>query len=135
MTAATVPLPTNDATYLQERGTPFEVITEANVVCVVLPGFALPPGYDRGQADLLLRLSAGYPDVPPDMWWFHPPVRLPDGSAVPQTDSTETHLGKSWQRWSRHFNPGQWRSGIDCLETFIALIRKELQRCAAQTRP
>lgn len=125
-------LPQADLAHLAERGTAYEVTTEANMVCVVIRGFALPSGYDRPHSDLLLRLNPGYPDVPPDMWWFDPPVRLADGRAIQATDSIEHHLGRSWQRWSRHFAPGQWNSGIDCLETFLALIRKELARCVLE---
>jgi hypothetical protein len=62
------------------------------------------------------------------MWWFSPPLRFADGRVIPATESMETHLGRQWQRWSRHFNPGQWNSGIDGLESYIALIRRELQR-------
>jgi Prokaryotic E2 family E len=100
------------------------------MICVLLPAFPVPVGYDREQADLLLRLSPGYPDIAPDMWWFDPPVKLINRSSPPATDVQESHLGRTWQRWSRHFNQGQWRSGVDCLETFLALIRKELLRGA-----
>jgi hypothetical protein len=105
------------------------------MTCVVLRGFILPSGYDRSQSDLLLRLNQGYPDVPPDMWWFDPPVRLADGRPVRATQCTEHYLGRSWQRWSRHFTPGQWRSGIDSLESFYALIRIELERCVREPTP
>ncbi len=125
-------LPANDQAYLDERGGGYRVVLEANVTCIVLESFRLPAGYDRPQADLLLRLQPGYPDVPPDMWWFDPPVRFGDGGAPPATESMEPYLGRTWQRWSRHLSAGQWRSGIDCLETFIALVRSELRRCAPQ---
>ena len=45
-------------------------------------------GYDRPEADLLLRLSPGYPDVAPDMWWFDPPAKLANGGRPPATDSS-----------------------------------------------
>jgi hypothetical protein len=125
-----VSLPQHDLAHLGQRGQPYDITTEANMVCVVLRGYALPRGYDRPNSDLLLRLQPGYPDVPPDMWWFDPPVRRTDGKAIPATDSVEHHLGRTWQRWSRHFNGGQWRSGVDTLESFLALVRKELERCA-----
>ncbi len=125
-------LPQDDLAYLAGRETAHQITSENNMTCVVLPGYRLPAGYDRLQSDLLLRLSPGYPDVPPDMWWFDPPVRLADGRTVQATECVETHLGRSWQRWSRHFNQGQWRSGIDCLETLFALIRKELERCVLE---
>jgi hypothetical protein len=123
-------LPVEDETFLAQRGLPHEVTLDANMTCLVVHDYTLPCGYDRASSDLLLRLSTGYPDVPPDMWWFAPPVKLANGGTVAATECTETYLGRSWQRWSRHFNGGQWRSGIDCLETFFALIRKELERCA-----
>ena len=122
-------LPQNDVAYLNERGLQYSVSTEANMTCVVLRAYQLPHGYDQPQADLLLRLSPGFPDVAPDMWWFAPPIRLLDGRAVQATQVTEYHLGRAWQRWSRHFQPGQWRSGTDTLESFLGLIRKELERC------
>ncbi len=122
-------LPQNDVTCLIERGLKYTVSTEGNMTCVVFEGYRLPPGYDREEADLLLRLSAGFPDVQPDMWWFDPAIRLKDGRAVKATDVTEHHLGRTWQRWSRHFNAGQWRSGVDSLESYLALIRRELERC------
>jgi hypothetical protein len=123
-------LPQADVTCLAERGIEYTVSAEANMTCVLFPAYKLPPGYDRAASDLLLRLNPGFPDVPPDMWWFNPAIRLVDGRVVPATEVTEHHLGRTWQRWSRHFNAGQWRSGIDSLESFLALIRRELERCA-----
>jgi hypothetical protein len=125
-------LPQLDLDFLNERGGEHSVTLEAGMVCVVLSEFTLPPGYVNPAASLLLRLNPGFPDVPPDMWWFDPPVRRTDGVIVPATEHQETHLGKTWQRWSRHLNQGQWRSGIDRLENFVGLIRSELSRCAVQ---
>jgi Prokaryotic E2 family E len=123
-------LPQSDLATLAERRIEYSVSAEANMTCIVFPGYALPAGYDRPSSDLLLRLQAGFPDVPPDMWWFNPAIRLTNGRVVQATEVTERHLGRDWQRWSRHFGAGQWRSGIDTLESFLALIRKELERCA-----
>jgi hypothetical protein len=105
------------------------------MTCIVLRAFRLPPGFDRTQSDLLLRLSAGYPDVAPDMWWFDPPIRRTDNQPIPATQVIERHVGRSWQRWSRHFVAGQWRSGIDGLESFLALIRRELERSVPVRTP
>lgn len=121
-------LPQGDEDYLVERGMKFTVSSEANMLCVILEDFQLPLGYTDTKSDLLLRLSPGYPDVPPDMWWFDPPLKLASGGSIPATEHMESHLGRTWQRWSRHFNGGQWRSGIDSLESFIALIRKDLRQ-------
>ncbi len=121
-------LPPTDATFLTERELPHSVCVEGGVVCVVFPAWSIPSGFDHTAADLLVRLLNGYPDVPPDMWWFSPAIKLADGRVPQAAEVTERYLGRDWQRWSRHLNPGQWRSGIDGLESYLALIRRELLR-------
>jgi len=121
-----MPLLEADEAFLVERELDYQVAEEAGMTCVVLRKWALPPGCDADAADLLVRLPAGYPDVAPDMWWFDPPVRRVDGEQIPATQSFENFLGRSWQRWSRHFQAGQWRSGTDGLESYVALIRREV---------
>lgn len=123
-------LPQADIACLTERGIQYLVSSEANMTCVLFPGYVLPVGYNLTASDLLLRLQPGFPDVPPDMWWFCPAIRRADGGVIQATDVIERHLGRDWQRWSRHLNGGQWRSGVDSLESFLALIRRELERCA-----
>lgn len=123
-------LPTEDIKYLAERfGNGSHTLTsEGNMTCLVVRGYHLPAGFDKEKSDLLLRLQPGYPDLPPDMWWFDPPVRRADGQSIPATDVIEHYLGRGWQRWSRHLSPRQWRSGVDGLESFFALVRKELEK-------
>ena len=125
-----MPLLPADTAILDDRGLAYQVTDDAGMTCVVISGWSLPDGYDRDESDLLIRLPAGFPDVAPDMWWFDPPVRQSDGSAPPATEAVEVHLQRSWQRWSRHFDAGQWQSGIDGLQSYLALITHELVRCA-----
>ena len=120
-------LPEIDVGYLNERGIAHEIVVDSGMTCVVMPQWSLPRGFDRSESNLLIRLSPGYPDVPPDMWWFYPPVRLATGRDLPATSVVEDYLGRSWQRWSRHFSGGQWQSGVDGLESFLALIRQNLE--------
>ena len=72
-------LPELDIAYLNERGIAHEVVSDAGMICVVMPQWPLPSGFDRPASDLLVRLKPGYPDVQPDMWWFSPAA----GSAWP----------------------------------------------------
>ena len=123
-------LPSADLQFLQERSIPHAVSVEAGMICVLLPGFALPQGCNTTQSDLLLRLAPGFPDIQPDMWWFDPTVKKVTGADFLNTEARESHLGRNWQRWSRHLQPGQWKSGIDRLENYVALIRSEIARCA-----
>ena len=126
-------LPEIDVAYLGERGIAHEIVVDSGMTCVVMPQWPLPRGFDRDESDLLIRLSPGYPDVPPDMWWFSPPVRLANGQGLPATSAVEAYLGRSWQRWSRHFSGGQWQSGVDGLESFLALIRQNLERSVPES--
>jgi E2/UBC family protein E len=125
-----VALPEADTQYLSERDIAHQVVIEGSTTSIIFPGWSLPGGYDRTESDLLIRLQAGYPDIPPDMWWFDPAIRLATGQQVAGTEASESHLGRSWQRWSRHLRPDQWQSGRDGLEGFLALIRRELLRGA-----
>ena len=119
-------LPPADTEFLRDRGIEYRAQVDANMLCVVFPNYALPAGLDHSHATLLIRLNQGYPDVAPDMWWFSPGLRRADGTIIAATQANETHLGCVWQRWSRHLNPGQWKSGIDGLESFLALIHQDL---------
>lgn len=123
-------LPPVDQEYLQARAPGHAVSLEGGMIALVIPSFPLPMGFTATTADLLLRLSPGYPDVQPDMWWFEPAVRRKDGQTIAATESQEPHLGRTWQRWSRHLNPGQWRSGVDSLESYLTLVRRELETAA-----
>ena len=75
-------LPPNDLECLAERAPGHQVSIEGGMVCVLIPDFPLGEGFDQKVSDLLLRLATGYPDVAPDMWWFHPPVRRADGQTI-----------------------------------------------------
>lgn len=122
-------LPANDTNYLIERFNKdgYTVTSEANMTCIIIKDYPLPTGFNCEKSDLLLRLSPGYPDLPPDMWWFDPPLQRLDKKVISAIDLTERHLNRNWQRWSRHIPHSQWRSGIDALESFFALMHKELE--------
>ena len=121
-------LPDSDNSFLSGLGVEFDVEVEGGMTCVVLREWGIPAGFNRSFSDLLVRLPAGYPDVAPDMWWFSPAVLTEAGASLRNTEAVEHHLGRDWQRWSRHFASGQWQSGIDGLESYVALIRRDLER-------
>ena len=121
-------LPEPDIAYLAQQSLSHSTTVESGMTCVVLSSWPVPCGFNRDSADLLIRLSHGYPDIAPDMWWFFPAILLSSGQELPQTNVFENYLGRRWQRWSRHFRSGQWQSGVDGLESYVALIRQELER-------
>ncbi|MGI5401495.1 E2/UBC family protein [Streptomyces sp. CA-135486] len=123
-------LPAEDHVFLRREGFDYEVFDDAGMLCVQLSHVALPPGLSAPATDVLLRLSPLHPDVPPDMWWVSPALTTTQGGAIPATDLHETYRGRTWQRWSRHLAPGTWLAGIDGLESYIALLRTELNTAA-----
>jgi hypothetical protein len=127
-----VPVIPDDQAFLDDRGLKPEVIEEGGMTCLVFSSWRLPPGFTAEHSDLLVRLPSGYPDIAPDMWWFTPAVVRADHGVIPQTQVTEQHVSQTWQRWSRHFSPGQWKSGVDSLETFLALINSEVAASSGQ---
>lgn len=124
-------LPVDDRAYLAEGFPRFIESVEGGMFCVVLPDFPLPERLTPIRADLLLRLAPGYPDVPPDMWWFKPGIHRSDGQPIPGTEATEKHLGNHWQRWSRHLQPHEWRPGVDSLRTFLAFVKTNVMSAAS----
>lgn len=112
-----------DQSFLDSLGYHFTVKVSDGFVNVVLADFPTP-GLDQGHVDLLLRLPIGFPDATPDMFWVAPALTA-EGAAIPGTEQTENYLGRSWQRWSRHIG-GQWRPGVDNLETYLAYVRRAL---------
>lgn len=126
-------LPADDVDFLTERFSSHGVVVEEGMTCVLVPALVLPIGLSHVASDLLLRLSPGFPDVPPDMFWFDPPLRRADGAIIDRADVTETYLGRQWQRWSRHMPNGCWRSGSDGLRSYFTLIERELSRAALRT--
>jgi Prokaryotic E2 family E len=123
----------DDQQFLEGLGLPYQVTSEHGMVCVVIKDWPLPSVYSPTVTDLLLRLAPGFPDVPPDMFWCDPPVKLAaTGGFPPAADLFENYLGRTWQRFSRHLAAGQWVASRDSLGSYLALIRRDLTTTAAQ---
>lgn len=122
-----------DEKYLSNLGRRYEVTTDGQMIAVVIYGYELPEGYVPRQVDLLLRLAAGFPDAAPDMFWTEPVVLYEDGTAPPATGDRLDFAGRIWQRWSRHLAQS-WRPGVDTLQTYLRLIRTDLENGAPGVR-
>lgn len=118
-----------DQTHLDENSFGWEAVVEAGMVCVTIKQYPLTSGLVPAVNELLIRLPSGFPDVGPDMFWFAEPVTRLNGAAIPATDVNETHLGRNWQRWSRHIG-ARWRPGIDDLRSYLRYIATCLQEAA-----
>ncbi|MEA2875118.1 MAG: hypothetical protein QOF14_314 [Hyphomicrobiales bacterium] len=120
-------LPEADREFLTDSGYDFSVKQINEQVHVVLHNFPLPK-YQPPQADLLAILPNGYPNGNPDMFWTSPDVKLPSGAFPLRAEVHETYAERKWQRWSRHFDKGKWRAGIDNLRSYLTSVRAELAK-------
>lgn len=123
-------LPEEDRDFLENRfGFEWETVREVDVRRLVVLKFAVPDGYNESQADLFLRLEAGYPDSQIDMVFFHPFLSLKSGRRISATDGRQPFDGRDWQQWSRHRTPqNPWAPGIDNIERHMMLVREWLER-------
>ena len=121
-------LPQEDLDWLNGIAGRFELVAEGNVLRVVLYDFPIPPGYNRCEADLNVRIDAGYPDTQIDMVYVYPALGRTNGTPI-KAISTDRFNGKVWQRWSRHRTPANpWRPGIDNLATHFGLVEHWFSR-------
>jgi hypothetical protein len=121
-------LPDEDVQYLEGRGFDYEAHVEGGMIVLVIKDFALPAGYQPDRVELLLYLHPQFPQVPPDMFWTSPVVSYTTGARPQATELMQTFLGRSWQRWSRHFTDARWRPDRDSLRSYLRLIRTVLER-------
>ncbi|MCL5006684.1 MAG: hypothetical protein M1153_00845 [Patescibacteria group bacterium] len=122
-------IPEIDRDFLREKEYEFLVVRESGSFHLIIKNFSFPEAYAPTIADLLIILPAGYPNAALDMFWTRPDVKLASGSFPEKSDVHKDYRGESWQRWSRHFHAEcPWRVGKDNIRTFIAAIKRELDK-------
>lgn len=123
-------LPARDSGFLTERGYTWELVegTGSEGAYLIIKTFHVTGGgFAPAQTDLMVRIPPQYPMTPLDMWYCDPPIRnAASGQFAPASEVIEQHIGRSWQRFSRHLN-GVWQPGVDSLRSFFSLIQRELQ--------
>jgi hypothetical protein len=123
-------LPSADAAHLRTKAISYREVDQGGQKGLVFSDYALPPArFDADKADVLILLPPGYPDVPPDMFYLLPWVRLKNGNTFPKAaDQPLNYENQTWQRWSRH-NP-EWRAGVDGIWTMLKRVDTALQAAA-----
>lgn len=114
-------LPAEDVRFLDNICGKWETIMSGNAGWILLPNYKLPEGYNVKEATVAFMLPTSYPTVEFDMMYFYPAINRADGQPIGAL-SIQPIDGKNFQRWSRHRNPGDWRSGIDNVETHFLSV-------------
>ena len=122
-------IPELDRIYLKDKSYQYKEVNDNGKKGVILNNFSLPENkYDNDKVDLLILLPQGYPDIPPDMFYLHPGVKLqPELKLAKATQVNINFEQKQWQRWSRHFPKEEWRPGIDGIHTYLKKIETALK--------
>jgi E2/UBC family protein E len=84
----------------------------------------LVPG---STVSVLVLIPKGYAKTQLDSWYVFPAVFLGDGQAADRANGEAALFGRTWQFWSRHLASGEWREGVDGLETYLQYIRSGLR--------
>lgn len=122
-------IPEFDRDYLTERDYAFQEIIDGNNKGLVIKDWVLPDSkFTIDRSDLLILMPDGYPDVPPDMFYFFPALYLKSSNRFPRATETFVPFNNiQWQRWSRHLGAEAWRRGIDGLHTYLKRIDEALK--------
>lgn len=122
-------LPEFDREYLTTKGYEFREEQENNRKGLIINNWTLPDNiFQTEKANLLIFLPDGYPDVPPDMFYFSPALLLkPSNRFARATEAMEPFIKISWQRWSRHLGGEKWRKGVDGIHTYLKRVDEALK--------
>lgn len=127
-------IPEADRDYLTDKGFEFEEKEYPNgVKGVLIKGLALPDHkFTLPKSNLLIILPPGYPDVPPDMFYFSPPLLLQPANRFARATESMMSFGDNiqWQRWSRHLPPNHWRRQVDGIHTYLKRIEEALNKAS-----
>lgn len=121
-------LPEEDEAFLNEKGFVWKLVEDGGGTWLLVEGYRVNPArFDRDRTDLLIQIPSQYNIAKLDMWYCDPPVKFLNGGFPNQANVIEAHVGRNWQRFSRHLPDTQWRAGIDGLPLFFTFIARELQ--------
>ena len=117
-------IPEDDIAFLEEKGLAYDLVAVVGEVHLVLHKFRFLK-YMPSEAEMLIRIPAGYPQAALDMFFTIPDVKLPSGAFPDRSDQHPVIGGKAWQQWSRHTN---WRAGVDSLRSFVSAVIREIDK-------
>lgn len=119
-------LPADDAAFLNSKGLQWEALAQNGLNWVIIYNCPVPDGYNVQVVDIALLIPPMYPAAEIDMAYFHPQLSRNNGRPIAAL-SAQIIDSKTFQRWSRHRNPSDWRPGLDNLSTHLILVENWLE--------
>jgi len=134
-------LPEDDREYLEAKGLAFDLKEESlpdgtQRRGIVFPGLGfegnLHSSVDgqlvrRSACDVMILIPHGYSTTKLDCFYTMPRLKRADGTDPDRATGETEVFGSKWQFWSRHLADGDWRPGIDGLDTFLRYVWVELR--------
>lgn len=118
-----------DQSFANRHAGQVERVVDGGNRWVLIHDLQVPEGYNVRMVTAAVILPNGYPMCGPDMVYFYPALSLNSGKKIHAAEARMTILGKSYQRWSRHFTPNApWRPEEDSLETYCLMIQSWLRK-------
>ena len=117
-------LPADDIEFLDNNSFLWEAIVQQSN-WLLIKDHPVPEGYNVTSVDIALLIPPTYPAAEIDMAYFYPALEKKSGRTIGAT-STQVIDGRTFQRWSRHRQPGEWRPGLDDISTHLLLVNNWL---------
>lgn len=113
-----------DKEYLKiEHKGKYKLLEEEQKRGLLIHEYSLPEGYTSETTDLMLLIPDSYPAAALDMFYFCPAISRQNGIPIGAL-ANEEHFGKTWQRWSRHY---EWKVGEHNIASHLRHVRSFLE--------
>ncbi|NGF74396.1 hypothetical protein G5B10_00785 [Fluviicola sp. SGL-29] len=116
---------------LQKVGYQIQLHEVGNRIYIEFQNFALPIGYNANSTTLIVWTGNQYPRCAFDMFWVDSGLLLENGTIPHAAAHFESHLGKTWRRYSIHpYNFKPWNPCEDSLTGYLTYINQRLNHLA-----
>lgn len=89
-------------------------------------------GNPIAEIEILLRIPLNYNTSGGDMFWTFPKLERISGTPIPNYGADpKIYNGKTYDRWSRHWNPNSWTPKTDTLSTILNRVEWALRNPSA----
>lgn len=121
-----------DYEYLKSVGLEYDEYVDQRFLVIknypVADGLYVMGGQPINAVDVLSIIPPNYNAAGCDMFWVYPAISRADGKVIPATGGDDrTFNGVTFVRWSRHWQPDQWKPKVDAVETLLSRIEWALK--------
>ena len=119
-----------EITTLEQGGCRVEIVEQDKKIYIIFKDYCLPKNlYNISSTDLLIFTTPNYPDAGFDMFWVDETLLLKNDSIPKAGDEMESHLGKTWRRFSYHpYDKKHWNPSEDDVISFFGYVEQRLNR-------